>query len=162
MHCLCCQRSESFQLDPKLCDQSADGWSLLDRGSDGKIIADPNKFPSGIKHVSDYIHDKGSQHVMSKVTHMSKFLDDHEARYTLYSSAFTCNVWMESYLCFHTAHLLDCMLLIFVHCILIKGLIFSALADICAIKHNCLIQQILLWLNQHGAQKCMKIPFKWF
>ena len=42
----------------------ADGWSLVNRGSDGKIVADPNKFPSGIKHVSDYIHAKGSQQLI--------------------------------------------------------------------------------------------------
>lgn len=37
----------------------SDGWSELNRGSDGKIVADPAKFPSGIKHVSDYVHSKG-------------------------------------------------------------------------------------------------------
>ena len=38
---------------------ASDGWSELNRGNDGKIVADPTKFPSGIKHVSDYIHSKG-------------------------------------------------------------------------------------------------------
>ena len=37
----------------------SDGWSELNRGNDGKIVADPTKFPSGIKHVSDYIHSEG-------------------------------------------------------------------------------------------------------
>ncbi|KAL3147729.1 hypothetical protein ABBQ32_002471 [Trebouxia sp. C0010 RCD-2024] len=41
-----------------------DGWSLLNRGSDEKIVADPDKFPSGIKHVSDYIHAKGLRYGM--------------------------------------------------------------------------------------------------
>ena len=38
---------------------ASDGWSELNRGNDGKIVADPTKFPSGIKHVADYIHSKG-------------------------------------------------------------------------------------------------------
>ena len=37
-----------------------DGWSELDRGPDGKIIPDRTKFPSGVQHVSDYIHSKGN------------------------------------------------------------------------------------------------------
>ena len=40
--------------------QSADGWSLLNRSeSNNEIVADPAKFPSGIKNVSDYVHSKG-------------------------------------------------------------------------------------------------------
>jgi len=36
----------------------------LNRGNDGKIVADPTKFPSGIRHVSDYIHSKGKHCVL--------------------------------------------------------------------------------------------------
>ena len=36
-----------------------DGWSELERGQDGKIIASKARFPSGIQHVSDYVHSKG-------------------------------------------------------------------------------------------------------
>jgi len=36
-----------------------DCWSLRERDQDGKIAADPAKFPRGMKYVSDYIHGKG-------------------------------------------------------------------------------------------------------
>ncbi|MCH8218574.1 MAG: NPCBM/NEW2 domain-containing protein [Planctomycetes bacterium] len=36
-----------------------DGWMADKRNSEGKLVADPNKFPSGIKALSDYIHGKG-------------------------------------------------------------------------------------------------------
>ena len=36
-----------------------DGWMAGKRNSEGKLVADPNKFPSGIKALSDYIHSKG-------------------------------------------------------------------------------------------------------
>jgi len=36
-----------------------DCWSLRERGSDGRIIADPVKFPHGMKYVADYVHGKG-------------------------------------------------------------------------------------------------------
>lgn len=36
-----------------------DGWMADKRDSEGKLTADPNKFPSGIKALSDYIHSKG-------------------------------------------------------------------------------------------------------
>lgn len=36
-----------------------DGWMADKRNSEGKLVADPNKFPSGIKALSDYIHSKG-------------------------------------------------------------------------------------------------------
>lgn len=35
-----------------------DGWQIS-RDKDGKILADPEKFPSGIKALADYIHSKG-------------------------------------------------------------------------------------------------------
>lgn len=39
---------------------AADGWSELDRGQDGKITANKQRFPSGIQHVSDYVHSRGT------------------------------------------------------------------------------------------------------
>jgi len=36
-----------------------DGWMADKRDSDGKLLADPNKFPSGMKALSDYVHSKG-------------------------------------------------------------------------------------------------------
>ncbi|MEK3686028.1 glycoside hydrolase family 27 protein [Paenibacillus sp. FSL R10-2736] len=36
-----------------------DCWSLKERDKDGKLVADPVKFPSGMKALADYIHSKG-------------------------------------------------------------------------------------------------------
>jgi hypothetical protein len=36
-----------------------DGWMADKRDSNGKLLADPNKFPSGMKALGDYIHSKG-------------------------------------------------------------------------------------------------------
>lgn len=36
-----------------------DGWMADKRDSEGKLVADPNKFPSGMKALSDYIKSKG-------------------------------------------------------------------------------------------------------
>ncbi len=36
-----------------------DCWSLRERGPDGKLVADPQKFPSGIRGVADYLHRLG-------------------------------------------------------------------------------------------------------
>lgn len=36
-----------------------DCWSLRQRDKDGKLVADPEKFPSGMKALADYIHSKG-------------------------------------------------------------------------------------------------------
>ena len=36
-----------------------DCWSLRERGKDGRIVADPAKFPHGMKYLADYIHSKG-------------------------------------------------------------------------------------------------------
>ena len=35
-----------------------DGWAL-ERTNDGNIVADPKKFPNGIKHLADYVHAAG-------------------------------------------------------------------------------------------------------
>ena len=35
-----------------------DGWAHVERGSDGHVIVDSEKFPNGIKHVADYVHSK--------------------------------------------------------------------------------------------------------
>ena len=36
-----------------------DCWSLKERDSEGKLVADPEKFPGGIKALADYVHEKG-------------------------------------------------------------------------------------------------------
>ncbi len=36
-----------------------DCWSLKQRGADGRIVPDPEKFPHGMKAVADYVHAKG-------------------------------------------------------------------------------------------------------
>ncbi len=36
-----------------------DGWMADERSSDGRLLADPNKFPSGMKALGDYIHSQG-------------------------------------------------------------------------------------------------------
>jgi alpha-galactosidase len=36
-----------------------DCWSLRQRGADGRLVADPEKFPHGMKYLADYIHGKG-------------------------------------------------------------------------------------------------------
>ena len=36
-----------------------DCWSLKERDDKGRLVADPEKFPHGIKALSDYVHEKG-------------------------------------------------------------------------------------------------------
>jgi alpha-galactosidase len=36
-----------------------DGWEAMDRDAQGNIVPDPNKFPSGMKALGDYLHEKG-------------------------------------------------------------------------------------------------------
>ncbi len=36
-----------------------DCWSLKERDKDGHLVPDPEKFPHGMKYVSDYVHSKG-------------------------------------------------------------------------------------------------------
>lgn len=36
-----------------------DCWSLKERDKNGKLVADPEKFPHGMKAVADYLHSKG-------------------------------------------------------------------------------------------------------
>lgn len=36
-----------------------DCWSLKERDKDGKLVADPEKFPHGMKYLADYVHSKG-------------------------------------------------------------------------------------------------------
>ena len=36
-----------------------DCWALKERGEDGRLVPDPEKFPSGMKAVADYVHSKG-------------------------------------------------------------------------------------------------------
>jgi alpha-galactosidase len=36
-----------------------DGWMSKERDSNGNLVADPKKFPSGMKAFADYVHSKG-------------------------------------------------------------------------------------------------------
>ena len=36
-----------------------DCWSLMERDAQGRLVADPEKFPHGMKYLSDYVHSKG-------------------------------------------------------------------------------------------------------
>jgi len=36
-----------------------DCWSLMERDENDRLVADPEKFPSGIKALADYVHSKG-------------------------------------------------------------------------------------------------------
>ena len=36
-----------------------DCWSLKERDENGRLAADPEKFPNGMKAVADYVHSKG-------------------------------------------------------------------------------------------------------
>ncbi|KAA3630880.1 MAG: glycoside hydrolase family 27 protein, partial [Bacteroidetes bacterium] len=36
-----------------------DGWMSKERDSKGNLVADPEKFPSGMKALADYVHSKG-------------------------------------------------------------------------------------------------------
>lgn len=36
-----------------------DCWSMRERDKDGRLVADPEKFPHGMKAVADYVHKKG-------------------------------------------------------------------------------------------------------
>jgi alpha-galactosidase len=36
-----------------------DGWMTMQRDNDGNLVADPKKFPNGMKEFADYVHSKG-------------------------------------------------------------------------------------------------------
>src|ERR1035437_6819274 len=36
-----------------------DGWMAMERDKNGNLVADPKKFPNGMKAFSDYVHSKG-------------------------------------------------------------------------------------------------------
>ena len=36
-----------------------DCWALRERGKDGKLVPDPEKFPHGMKYVADELHRRG-------------------------------------------------------------------------------------------------------
>jgi alpha-galactosidase len=38
-----------------------DCWSLKERDANERLVADPVKFPHGMKYVADYIHQKGGK-----------------------------------------------------------------------------------------------------
>src|SRR5690606_21245090 len=36
-----------------------DGWMMRERDENGDLVPDPEKFPNGLKHLSDYLHERG-------------------------------------------------------------------------------------------------------
>ena len=36
-----------------------DCWQAKERDANGKVYADPDRFPSGMKALADYVHEKG-------------------------------------------------------------------------------------------------------
>ena len=36
-----------------------DCWLMKNRSADGQLVADPDRFPSGIKALADYMHERG-------------------------------------------------------------------------------------------------------
>lgn len=36
-----------------------DGWMLRERDENGNLVPDPEKFPNGIKHLADWLHERG-------------------------------------------------------------------------------------------------------
>lgn len=36
-----------------------DGWMMMERDENGDLVPDPEKFPNGLKHLSDYLHERG-------------------------------------------------------------------------------------------------------
>ena len=36
-----------------------DCWLMKNRSADGHLVADPDRFPSGIKALADYMHERG-------------------------------------------------------------------------------------------------------
>jgi alpha-galactosidase len=36
-----------------------DGWMAMERDKNGQLVADPKKFPNGMKEFADYVHSKG-------------------------------------------------------------------------------------------------------
>ncbi|EDY81622.1 Melibiase subfamily [Verrucomicrobiia bacterium DG1235] len=36
-----------------------DGWMMRERDENGDLVPDPEKFPNGLKHLADYLHERG-------------------------------------------------------------------------------------------------------
>ncbi|MDQ8204449.1 glycoside hydrolase family 27 protein [Pelagicoccus sp. SDUM812003] len=36
-----------------------DGWMMMERDENGDLVPDPEKFPNGLKHLADYLHERG-------------------------------------------------------------------------------------------------------
>ena len=75
-----------------------DCWSLRDRDENGKLVADPEKFPYGMKAVADYVHSKGLKFgmyscagIMTCAGYPSSY--DHE-----FEDAQTCADWGVDFL----------------------------------------------------------------
>ena len=75
-----------------------DCWSLRDRDENGRLVPDPEKFPFGMKALSDYVHSRGLKFgmyscagVMTCAGYPSSY--DHE-----YTDAETFASWGVDYL----------------------------------------------------------------
>jgi alpha-galactosidase len=44
-----------------------DGWMASERDEKGNLVADPRKFPSGMKALTEYIHSKGLKFGLCKL-----------------------------------------------------------------------------------------------
>lgn len=86
-----------------------DCWSLRERDKDGKLVADPEKFPHGMKWLSDKIHAMGLKFGMyscAGVVTCAGYPSSYEHEFV---DAQTFADWGVDYLkydfCFHSAHL---------------------------------------------------------
>ncbi len=86
-----------------------DCWSLRERDKDGKLVADPEKFPHGMKWLSDKIHSMGLKFGMyscAGVVTCAGYPSSYEHEFV---DAQTFADWGVDYLkydfCFHSAHL---------------------------------------------------------
>lgn len=86
-----------------------DCWSLRERDENGKLVADPAKFPNGMKAVADYVHSKGLKFGMYSCAGTLTCAGypgsyDHE-----FDDAATFAEWGVDFLkydyCFHTAQM---------------------------------------------------------
>ena len=62
---LCCQETVDAMIDSGLGKMGYeyinldDCWQAPERDREGRVQPDPERFPNGLKHLSDYVHDRG-------------------------------------------------------------------------------------------------------
>ena len=89
-----------------------DCWQAPYRDKDGKLVADPTRFPSGIKSLADYVHNLGHS-LTHSLTHLLTHLLTHSLthsrienrnlfkRWVLYLSEISSISWLRSCRCCH-------------------------------------------------------------